>query len=210
MQDARKITLAIFSDYLCPWCYVGQVVVEQIKAEYGEDNVEVEWLPYLLRPDMPEEGAPLPEHVQQKRDSVEPRLRQIAATGGLPFVMHDHSPNPRRAHEATEYAREHDKSEPFHQRVFHYLYGQGKDISDWAILRAAASAVGLDPDDMQRRVEAGDYREAVDNLIAEAHTLGIQSVPFYVVNDRYGISGAQPIDVFRRAIAMSRPQTPRR
>jgi predicted DsbA family dithiol-disulfide isomerase len=179
-------------------------VVEQLKAEYGKDNVEVEWLPYLLRPSMPEGGEPLPEYVQQKRGQLEGRLKQMAAAGGLDFVQFERSPNPRRAHECTEYAREHGKGELFHQRAFDYLYGQGKDISDWAILRAAASEAGLDPDDMQRRVQAGEYREAVDSLIAEAQAIGVQGVPFYIVNNKYGISGAQPVDVFRRAINMSR------
>lgn len=184
-------------------------MVEQIKAEYGKDNVEVEWLPYLLRPNMAPEGEPLPDYVQQKRGVLEGRLKQMAAVGGMDFVQFERSPNPRRAHEATEYAREHGKGELFHQRVFHYLYGQGKDISDWAILRAAASEAGLDPDDMQNRVQAGQYREVVENLIAEAHAIGVQGVPFYIVNNKYGISGAQPIDVFRRAIGMSQqePQT---
>lgn len=179
-------------------------MVEQIKAEYGRDNVEVEWLPYLLRPDMPEQGQPLPSYVQQKRGQTEPRLKQMAAAGGLDFIQHEHSPNPRRAHECTEYAREMGKHEAFHKIVFRKLYGEDKDIHDWAELRDAANeAAGLDPDDMQRRVEAGEYREAVDSLIAEAQAIGVQGVPFYIVNRKYGISGAQPIDVFRRAISIS-------
>ncbi len=178
-------------------------MVEQIKAEYGKDNVAVEWLPYLLRPDMPEQGQPLPSYVQQKRDQTEPRLKQMAAVGGLDFIQHEHSPNPRRAHECTEYAREMGKHEAFHKIVFHKLYGENRDIHDWAELRAAASEAGLDADEMQARVAAGEFREAVDSLITEAQAIGVQGVPFYIVNRKYGISGAQPIDVFRRAILMS-------
>jgi predicted DsbA family dithiol-disulfide isomerase len=153
---------------------------------------------------MPEEGQPLPDYVQQKRDLYEGRLKAIAEAGGLAFIQHEHSPNPRRAHECTEYAREQGKHEAFHAIVFRKLYGEGKDIHDWAELREAATEASLDSDDMQRRVEAGEYRETVDNLIAEAHSIGVQGVPFYIVNNKYGISGAQPIDVFRRAIGMSR------
>lgn len=181
-------------------------MVEQIKAEYGKENVEVEWLPYLLRPDMPAEGAPLPEYVKQKGAQLGGRLKQMAAAGGMDFVQFEHSPNPRKAHEATEYARELGKEELFHQRVFQKLYGEGRDISDWAVLREAAEEAGLDFADMQRRVDAGEYRDAVNNLIAEAHALGIQGVPFYIVNNKYGISGAQPIDVFRKAIGLSRQE----
>lgn len=177
-------------------------MVEQLRQEHG-DNLKVEWLPYLLRPDMPEEGQPLPAYVQQKRDVFEGRLKAMAAAGGLDFVQHEHSPNPRRAHECTEYAREMGKHVAYHKIVFRKLYGEDKDIHAWSELRDAAVEAGLDPDDMQRRVEAGEFHEVVDGLIAEAHAIGVQGVPFYIVNNKYGISGAQPIDVFHRAIAMS-------
>ncbi len=180
-------------------------MVEQLKQEHG-DNLNVEWLPYLLRPDMPEEGQPLPEYVQQKRDMFEGRLKAMAEAGGLPFVQHEHSPNPRRAHECTEYAREHDQHEAYHKIIFRKLYGENKDIHAWTELRDAAVESGLDPDDMQRRVETGEYREVVESLIAEAQAIGVQGVPFYIVNNKYGISGAQPLDVFQRAIAMSQQQ----
>ncbi len=180
-------------------------MVEQLKQQHGK-NLNVEWLPYLLRPDMPEEGMPLPEYVQQKRVQLEGRLQQMAAAGGLPFVQHEHSPNPRRAHECTEYAREMGKHEAFHKIIFRKLYGEDKDIHAWVELRDAAVESGLDPDDLQHRVETGEFREVVDSLIAEAQTIGVQGVPFYIVNNKYGISGAQPLDVFQRAIAMSQQQ----
>jgi predicted DsbA family dithiol-disulfide isomerase len=179
-------------------------VVEQLKAEYGKENVEVEWLPYLLRPEMPAEGEPLPAYVIEKSAQLGGRLKEMAAAGGMDFVQFQRSPNPRKAHEATEYAREMGKGELFHQRVFHKLYGEGRDISDWVVLREAAEEASLDFAEMQRRVDAGEFRDAVDNQIAEAHDIGVQGVPFYIVNNKYGISGAQPIDVFRRAITMSR------
>jgi len=180
-------------------------VVEQLKQEHG-GNLSVEWLPFLLRPDMPEEGQPLPAYVQEKRDQFEGRLKVMAEVGGLRFVQHEHSPNPRRAHECTEYARAQGQHETFHTIVFRKLYGEDKDIHAWSHLRDAATEADLDPDDMQRRVEAGEYRQAVDGLIAEAHALGVQGVPFYIVNNRYGISGAQPLEVFRRAIAQSQAE----
>jgi predicted DsbA family dithiol-disulfide isomerase len=181
-------------------------VVEQIKAEYGKERVEVEWLPYLLRPEMPAEGEPLPAYVIEKSAQLGGRLKEMAAAGGMDFVQFARSPNPRKAHEATEYAREQDKGELFHQRVFQKLYGEGRDISDWAVLREAAVEAGLNADEMQQRVDAGEYREAVQNLIAEAHDIGVQGVPFYIVNNKYGISGAQPIDVFHKAIGLSQQE----
>jgi predicted DsbA family dithiol-disulfide isomerase len=175
-------------------------VVERLKTEYGA-GVHVEWLPFLLRPDMPEEGEELPANIRAKAAQSFARLQQMAQAQGLPMVNNMRMPNPRRAHEATEYAREKGKGEPFHRAVFRLFYGEGRDISDWAVLHAAALEVGLDADDMQRAVTAGTYRQVVEQSIADAHALGINSVPTYVLNDRYAIIGAQPYQVFQEALA---------
>jgi predicted DsbA family dithiol-disulfide isomerase len=172
-------------------------VVDQVKAEY---DVEVEWLPFLLRPDMPEEGQAVPAAIKAKRAQSEGRLKQMAQAQGLPMVSMDWTPNPRLAHEATVYAGKLGKGEAFHRAVFRMYFGEGKDIGKWDILRAAATEVELDVDAMQREVASGAYRQIVEEQIAEAYAIGVNSVPTYVLNDRYGIVGAQPFVVFKRTI----------
>ncbi len=173
-------------------------MAEKLKAEHG---AEVEWRPFYLRPDTPEEGMELPAYVRSRMAGTQERLRQMARANGLEMVTPSRIPNTRRAHEATEYARQHGKGEEFHRVVFRQFYGEGQDISRWDVLRVAAGEVGLDPDAMQREVEEGRYRAEVEAQIAEAHALGITGVPTYILNDRYAIVGAQPYGVFRQSLA---------
>lgn len=193
-----NIKLTIYSDYMCPWCYVGQGPVERLKTEYP---VEVDWRPFYLRPDTPPEGMDLPEYIRERAAATTSRLQHMARAYDMDFVHVQRLFNTRRAHEATEYAREQGKLEAFHKIVFHKVYGLGQDISTWEVLRAAAGEAGLDPDALQSAVEAGQYTALVHEQITQAHSLGISGVPMYIFNNRYAIVGSQPYDVFKQAVA---------
>jgi predicted DsbA family dithiol-disulfide isomerase len=192
------IQLTIFSDYICPWCYVGQGVVEKLKTEYP---LEIDWQPFYLRPDTPPEGMDLPEYIRERAAGSTGRLADIARSYGMDFVHVQRLFNTRRAHEATEYARAQGQSEAFHRVVFHQVYGLGHDISTWDVLRTAAVETGLDADAMQNEVESGRYSALVQDQVARAQALGISAVPTYVLNNRYGIVGTQSYEVFQQAIA---------
>jgi predicted DsbA family dithiol-disulfide isomerase len=173
-------------------------VVERLKAEH---NVDVEWRPFYLYFDTPPEGRDLPEHVKRARaHGSEERLRQIAESYGMPFVSTQRIYNTRLAHEATEYARVHGKGNEFHKVVFRKVYAEEEDPSRWEVLRAAADEVGLDADEMEREVEAEKYMATVVDQVRWAYQIGVTGVPTYVINDRYGIVGAQPYEVFQSAL----------
>jgi len=126
-------------------------VVERLEAEH---SVEVEWRPFYLYLDTPPEGRELPAHVKQRRASgSEERLRQIAESYGMEFQSVPRIYNTRLAHEATEYARGHGKGNEFHKVVFRKVYAEGEDPSQWDVLRAVAEEVGLDADEMQRKLK---------------------------------------------------------
>jgi Predicted dithiol-disulfide isomerase involved in polyketide biosynthesis len=192
-----QMKLTIFSDYVCPWCYVGQGVVNRLSAER---EVEIDWRPFYLRPDTPPEGMDLPDYVKAHMAETNARLKQMATTAGLEMVFATRMPNTRLAHEATEYAREKGKLIEFHRLVFDQFYGHGRDISHWDVLREAAVAAGLDADEMQREVEAGKYTELVNAQVEEAQEIGVSGVPTYVLNGRYAIVGAQPYEAFLQAL----------
>ena len=192
-----SLKFTVFSDYVCPWCYVGQAVVDRL---VNEQHAEIEWRPFYLRPDTPPEGMDLPDHVKAHMAETNARLKQMADAAGLEMVFVTRLPNTRIAHEATEYAREHEKQFEFHRAVFDKFYGKGEDISKWNVLREAAVAVGLDADEMQLEVEAGKFTETVNAMVEEAIEIGVTGVPTYVLNDRYAIVGAQPYEVFMKAL----------
>lgn len=165
-----------------------------------ERNAQVEWRPFYLRPDTPPEGMELPAHVRSRMTQTNERLKQMAKAAGMEMVFSVRLPNTRLAHEATQYATEKGKQFEFHRVVFDKFYGRGEDIGKWEVLRDAARQVGLDADEMQREVEAGKYTAAVSAQVREAQEIGVTGVPTYVINDRYAIVGAQPYEVFLRAL----------
>ena len=174
-------------------------MVDLLKAEY---KVDVEWRPYYLRPGTPPEGFELPPYILKARaNGSEERLQSMAKMHGMEFKSTERIYNTRIAHEATEYAREHGKGNEFHRVVFRKVYAEGLDISKWDILRAAAEEVGLDADDMQSVVDGGKYTADVAAQVRQAQEIGVTGVPTYVINDRYAVVGAQPYEVFKRALA---------
>jgi predicted DsbA family dithiol-disulfide isomerase len=190
--------LTIFSDYICPWCYVGQGVVWKLKAEYP---IDLEWRPFYLYWDTPPEGMELPDYVRRARAAgSEERLSRIADLYGMPFRSTERIYNTRLAHEATEYAREQNRSNEFHTVVFRMVYAEGRDVSQWEVLRAAAQEVGLDADELQTRVEGGEYTADVAAQVEQAYAAGVTGVPTYVINNRYAIVGAQPYENFKNAL----------
>ena len=189
----ETLKLTIYSDYVCPWCYVGQGAVEKLEQNYALD---VAWRPYYLRPDTPPQGMELPAHVKAHMAQTNTRLKEMALTAGLPMVFPDRLPNTRLAHEATEYAIQKGKGLEFHRAVFDRYYGRGEDIGQWEVLQAAAAEVGLDAAEMRREVESGRFTAAVSAQVREAQELGIDSVPTYIINDEVAIVGAQPYEAF--------------
>jgi predicted DsbA family dithiol-disulfide isomerase len=173
-------------------------VVEQLKAEH---NVEVEWRPFYLYFDTPPEGRELSEHIKRARaNGSEERLRSIATSYGMEFKSTERIYNTRLAHEATEYAREQGKGAEFHKVVFRMVYAEGKDPSQWEVLRSAAQQVGLDGEALQKEVESETYKNGVEEQVRQAYQIGVTGVPTYVINDRYAIVGAQPYEVFKNAL----------
>ncbi len=167
----------------------------------SEFETTVEWLPFELHPGIPPEGKELPGYVRAYSASgADAYLLRLAEDEGLPMVLADRMVNSRRALEASEYAREQGRHEPFHRAVFRKFYGQGEDMYDWAVLSAAAEEVGLDPEEMQARTERGDFRVVVDRAITGAYRLGITGVPAYIFDNKYLIRGVQPYPVFRQTM----------
>jgi predicted DsbA family dithiol-disulfide isomerase len=174
-------------------------VVEKLKGDY---EIDVAWRPFYLYWDTPPEGRELPERVKRARAAgSEERLSQLAASFGMKFVSTKRIYNTRLAHEATEYARDHDRHLQFHASVFRMVYAEGLDISQWDVLRSAAREAGLDAEEMQHEVETGRYTAHVEEQVQRAYHMGISGVPTYVIDDRYALVGAQPYDVFKRALA---------
>lgn len=163
--------------------------------------MDVVWRPFYLRPDTPPEGMELPDYIKKGRaNGSEERLRSMAIAYGMEFKSTERIYNTRLAHEATEYARGHEKGLEFHKIVFRKVYADGQDIGQWDVLRSAAEESGLNADEMQSEIENDKFRMDVANQVRWAYDIGVTGVPTYVINDRYAIVGAQPYESFKNVL----------
>ena len=162
--------------------------------------MQVDWRPFFLRPDTPPEGRPVPAYVLERQKDPNDPLKLRVAREGLMMVERKWIPSTRRAHEAAEFARGRGKLEPMHAALLRRYWTKGEDLWAMPTLRGAAQDAGLDADELEEAIEAGTYREQVERGVQEAQELGIQGVPFFILDDRFAIEGAQELPVFEKAM----------
>ncbi|GAB2690941.1 putative DsbA family dithiol-disulfide isomerase [Microbacterium marinum] len=207
MTDAIKID--VWSDIACPWCYIGKRNLETGLAEIAEDadapQVEVTFHSYELSPDTPVdfEGSEidfLAHHKGMPADQVEQMLERVtgvAADAGLGyrFDILKHT-NTVKAHELLHFAKEQGMQKEMTERLMSAYFTEGRHVGKIDDLVALAGDVGLDAEATREALESGRYLEAVRADQAQAQAYGIQGVPFFVIDGKYGVSGAQPAAAF--------------
>lgn len=143
----------------------------------------------------------MPVEYQDETDDTHTRLRMMADSGGLKMVFSGRIRNSRLALESTEYAYAQSRGNEFHRAVFDQLYGEGRDIGSWEVLRVAAGVAGLDANALEKAITGGEYTEVLDGKLLESARLGIKAVPTYVINGTHRLVGAHPYATFEEAIA---------
>jgi len=209
----------IWSDVVCPWCYIGKRRFEAALGRFGhQEDVEVVWRSFELDPSAP---------VRRTGDSAErlaakygmsraqavasqDRLTKMAAQEGLAFHFDQaQSGNTFDAHRLLYLAAERGVQDEVKERLFRAYFSEGEPIGERETLVRLAAEVGLDPAEAEAVLAADTYDDEVRAEEHEATQLGITGVPFFVVDRRYGVSGAQPADVLlqvlERAWADSHP-----
>ena len=205
---STPIKVDIWSDVQCPWCYIGKRKFEAGAAQFGRD-VEVEYHSFELAPDTPVDfdGTPVDYLSARKGIPVDQvhemlaRVTGIAAEVGLDYHFEDvHQTNTRKAHELLHYAKAHGKQSEMKERLLKAYFVEGGHVGQVEQLAQLASEVGLDEADVLRRLNEAEFAQAVEDDVQQAVAYGIQGVPFYVIDGKYGISGAQPAEVFAQAL----------
>jgi predicted DsbA family dithiol-disulfide isomerase len=129
------------------------------------------------------------------------RVTGIAAEVGLDYHYDViHQTNTRKAHEVLHFAKAHGKQVEMKERLLKGYFIEGAHVGRLDQLADMAAEIGLDRTDVLRSLEAGEYAEAVEADVQQAQAFGIQGVPFYVIDGKYGISGAQPAEAFTGAL----------
>ncbi len=163
-------------------------------ADYG---VEVEWRAFELHPELPPEGGSL-GYDPERTKGFRARLEAMAAEAGLEMRFAGKVSNSRLALEATEYARDHDKLEPFHRAVFAAYFRDRENIGDAEVLVRLGETAGLDPPGLKQALEERTYSESVEHQIELARRLNIAAVPSFIFDGKYLLQGAQPYQVFQQ------------
>ena len=207
---SATIKLDIISDVVCPWCIIGYRRLQQAIEELGiEDKIELEWQPFELNPDMPVEGEGLPEHLSRKYGSTPEEGKRTAdsmtalgAELGFEFDFFEgmRIVNTRDAHLLLDFAKEHGKQTELKLRFFDAYFNGHKDVSDRQVLLDEVVQLGLDREEAQLHLDNDNARQAVEAAEAEWHRMGVSSVPTIVFNRTSAVSGAQPVETFKRVL----------
>ena len=214
MQE--KLSLAIVSDIACPWCFIGKARFEAALEKLGlEDKVAVTWLPYELNPEMPAEGMDRNAYLDQKfgagkRREIEIRLSEAALESGVTFNWNKvtKSVNTRMAHMLVAAAATVQRGTEMKAALFKAYWQEGRDIGDFDTLVAIATELGFDEQAVREELANGELRETVIGLEEHARKVGVDGVPFFIVDGKLAVSGAQPPEVwaqvFRQAMQARR------
>jgi predicted DsbA family dithiol-disulfide isomerase len=209
---SNPIKVDIWSDVACPWCYISKRKIESAIREFSSQDstapVEVEYHSYLLNPDMPVdyEGGQtdyLAQHKGMPRDQViamTERLVAIAKDVGLDYDMeHMHMTNTVLAHQLLQYAKTQGKQVEMKERIMSAHFVEALHVGRAEVLADLASDVGLDRAEVLCVLESAEFLPAFEADLAQAQAYGISGVPFFVIDGKYGVSGAQNPDVFVKA-----------
>ncbi len=207
------IKIDVWSDVACPWCYIGKRNLETALEAFAEDedapSVDIEYHSFQLAPETPVDfdGTQIDYLVRRKGISedqvraMNDRVTGVALAAGLHYDMDAIRPtNTLNAHQLLHYAKARDRQVETKERLLRAHFVEGRHLGRIEDLADLAAEVGLDRDDVVRSLEADEYLGDVQADIAQARAYGINGVPFFVIDARYGISGAQPPEAFAAAL----------
>lgn len=212
----RPLTVHIWSDIACPWCFIGKRRFERAVREYGAP-VEVEYHSYLLAPDSPtdydgNEVDYLAGRIGVPREQVEQMLARVTEAGAGEGLHYDFDAlrhtNTGLAHQALHHAKAHGRQAELAERLFQAYFEQGRHLGRVDELVALAAEVGIDADGTRAALEGGRYAAAVGQDIAAARQIGVTGVPFFLIDGRYAVSGAQSSDLFVSALRQAAETAP--
>jgi predicted DsbA family dithiol-disulfide isomerase len=195
---ALKVTL--FSDFICPFCYIGFHTLRKMKREF---ELEVDWRGFEIHPDWPATGIPA-EKIYGKMDpdsrkSAWERISTMATDIGLTMRPSSTLTNSHNALAATEYAIASDKGEQFEERVYRAYFEDGSNIGDVEVLKTLGAEVGLDPALIIAAIESPKVQLRLKNNTMVAHQHGVSGVPTFFIGN-YPLVGAQSEDTMRKIL----------
>jgi predicted DsbA family dithiol-disulfide isomerase len=202
---STPIAIQVVSDVVCPWCFIGKRRLEKALAARPDVSVEITWFPYQLSPDMPREGKDRREHYatifgEERARQIMDRMKETGAAEGIRFDAPPgaRSPNTLSAHVLLYWGSRSAgvDQNALAEKLFSAHHERGEDIGDPLVLAGIASEVGMNAAEVLEALREGTDEDAVRSLIEQARQAGVSGVPFFIVDGRHGLSGAQPPEAF--------------
>ncbi|MBN3582060.1 DsbA family oxidoreductase [Algoriphagus aestuarii] len=202
--------IEIWSDVACPFCYIGKRKLEKALEKFPhKDQVEIEWKSFLLNPDQVTDpsinsldylsqakGWSMPQTIQ-----ITKQVEEMAESEGLDYSLDKTvMANTKNAHRLIHLAKETKKGGEMKERLLKAYFTEGLNVDKEETLIQLGTEVGLDPMKIKNLINSDQFEEAVDFDIYESRQLGVQGVPFFVLDRKFGISGAQADEVFDQTL----------
>lgn len=206
----NQLKIQIWSDVMCPFCYIGKRKIEEAITQFeNKDSIEIEWKSFELDPSFvatPNES--ITDHLAEKygRDtdwaqSMLENMTENAKNSGLDFHFENSIlANSLNAHRLMHLAKKHNLSNELKELLFKAYLTDGKDVNNWNTLEEIGTEAGLPIDEIIELITTNDYTKEVREDQHEAQKLGVTGVPFFVFDNKYAVSGAQPTDVFLKTL----------
>lgn len=202
--------IEVWSDVICPYCYIGKRKLEKAIEKFPfKDRVEIEWKSFQLNPGQKTDPSiSTLQHLSQSKGWSLEQTREITANvvdmavaQGLDFDFENAVvANTRNAHRLIHLAKESGKGDAMKERLLSAYFSEGKNVDDFTTLISLGNEVGLDQEKIEVMLKSNQFQDAVDQDIYESRKLGVRGVPFFVLNRKFGISGAQPDEVFDQTL----------
>jgi predicted DsbA family dithiol-disulfide isomerase len=210
---AAPLVVDVVSDVVCPWCFIGKRHLEAALAGLPDGAAAVvRWHPFELNPDLPAEGVDRRGYLEAKfggparAAEIYARVREAGVRAGIAFDFEAiaRQPNTREAHRLIAWSQAQGDAGPLVERLFRAYFVEGRFVGDRDTLAALAADTGLDADAARAWLASGQGADAIGAAEARVRSLGIGGVPFFIFDGKVGLSGAQPPEAIREAIAQAR------
>lgn len=209
--------IEIWSDVMCPFCYIGKKNFEQALEKLPfKDEVEVEWKSFQLDPTLAlAETKTTSEYFREKKGFPEEQAKQMTAqvvnmgkASGIDFNFEKALiTNTFPAHKILHLAKKHDKSSEMEEELFKAHFLNGENVGSTEVLSNLAEKLGINKDEALQTLSSEEFDNDVNQDILEGRNNGVTGVPFFILNGKYAVSGAQPAELFEEALTQTYNET---
>lgn len=201
------MTIDVYADIACPWCYVGRARLKRALDRRSDLDVTLKWRPFQLQPDLPAGGSDFREVLERKFGSwgraerMFERIQEMGGEDGLTFHFDaiEVAPNTADAHRLILWTQDRDgpaAADTMATTLFQAYFTDGRNVSDPTVLVDCAADAGVDAEEARALLDGDAYADAVRESQQQAQQQGVTGVPCYVFDNQHAVTGAQPTDAF--------------